>query len=408
MNLRVIDWLYIISMKGTVLRAWLRLNCVLFSVLLLISLVNAQQRAKTVNSYLVYVGTYSVRGSQGIYAFRFDSDSGKLYPLGLRAEAINPSFLVVDRARHFLYAVSEVSDYGGEKSGAILAYNIDQQTAQLKLVNQIASIGAGPCYLSFDKSGKYLLVANYQGGSVAAFPILTNGGLGNASAFIQHHGSGADPVRQGGPHAHAIATTPDNRFAIAADLGLDRLLLYRFGPEQGSLLPNQSVAASTLPGAGPRHFVFHPKKQFLYAINELASTITEFRYDSNGEVLQLTSLQTTSTLPKGFSGHNEAADLHVDAAGKFLYASNRGHDTIETFAIDANGGNLSPVGEIATGGKTPRNFAIDPTGRFLLVANEDSDNLVTLRVDRESGKPNATGVVAGIPSPVCVAFVTSN
>jgi 6-phosphogluconolactonase len=356
-----------------------------------------------VDQHVVYIGTYTVRGSLGIYASNFDPLSGQFDSPRLQAETINPAFLAIHKNGRFLYAVSEINDYNDQRSGAVRAYAIDRKTSGLTLLNEVSSGGAGPCYISIDGSGKYVLVANYHGGSVAVFPILEDGRLGGNSAFVQHYGSSVNPARQKEPHTHSIATSPDNRFAIAADLGLDQLLLYGFDVDKGSLAANNPPFAAISPGGGPRHFVFDPRGSFLYTIDEIASTVSVFSYDPRNTELILQ--QTISSLSEGFSGNNEAADIHIDAQGKFLYASNRGQDSIKVFAVDEGDGTLASVGDVASGGKTPRNFAIDPSGNHLIVGNEDSDNLVTFHIDRESGKLSPTGNVVKVPSPVCIVFL---
>lgn len=355
------------------------------------------------DAYLVYVGTYTVRGSEGIYAFRFDVHTGRLAPLGLAAKTANPSFLAVDPARQFLYAVNEVSDYEGKKSGAVSAFAIDRRSGKLRFLNEVSSRGAGPCYVSLDHTGRYVLVANYDSGSLAVFPRLEDGSLGEPTAFVEHHGSGVNHERQEGPHAHSIEVSPDDRFALAADLGLDQLLVYQFDAARGTLAPNDPPFAAIRPGSGPRHFAFAPSGRFVYVVSEMGSTVTVFSYDAGRGALR--ELQTVSTLPKGFAGANDDAEIAVHPSGQFLYASNRGHDSLAVFAVDAAQGTLSPVDDVSTGGKTPRHFAIDPTGAYLVAENQDSDNLVVFRIDRATGRLTPTGEVAHVPSPVCIAFV---
>lgn len=357
------------------------------------------------DTYFVYVGTYTEEGStsKGIYAYRFDPKSAKLTSIGLAAQTINPSFLAIHPNHHFVYAVNEVGNYQGQKSGAVSAFAIDPMTGKLTLLNQVASGGADPCYITVDKTGKYVLVANYTGGSIAAFPILANGRLGEASAFIQHTGHGANPQRQEGPHAHSIDLSPDNRFAIVDDLGLDETLVYKFDSEKGSLTINDPAFAKAAPGAGPRHFALHPSGKFGYVIDEMGSTVAAFSFDAAGGVLR--PLQTISILPKSFSGHNDAAEIEVHPSGKFLYASNRGHDSIAVFAIDPNKGTLTSVEYAPTKGQNPRNFAIDPTGTLLFAANEKADNIVVFRINAQTGRLTTTGKVLDIAQPVCVKFV---
>ena len=358
--------------------------------------------------YFVYVGTYTEDGSEskGIYAYRFDSASGRLTPIGLAAETTNPSFLAVHPNQRFVYTVNEVSNYKGEKSGAVSAFAIDRATGKLALLNQLATKGGDPCYISVDKSGKYVLVANYAGGSVAVFPVLKDGRLGDMSAFVQHTGHGTNPQRQEGPHAHSIDMSPDNRFAIVDDLGLDQTLVYQFG-DSASLTPDSRLMYTRMAkaddGAGPRHFAFHPKGKFGYVINEMQSTVAAFRYDATDGALH--PLQTISTLPKDFVKENTAAEIEVHPSGKFLYASNRGHDSIAVFAIDANQGTLGPVEYVSTKGASPRSFEIAPGGSLLFAANEKSDNIVAFRINAETGRLTPTGRVLKIAQPVCVKFV---
>ncbi|MHB8652417.1 MAG: lactonase family protein [Terriglobia bacterium] len=355
------------------------------------------------DNYLVYVGTYTGPSSKGIYAYRFDPATGGLTSLGLAAETSSPSFLAVDPTHRFLYAVNEIANYQGGKSGGVSAFSIDHATGNLKFLNEVASRGADPCYVSLDKTGKYVLVANYRGGSVAVFPVLKDGRLGEATAFDQHHGSSVNPERQLGPHAHMISVTPDNRFALAADLGLDELLVYRFDSAHGSLAANHPPFGKVNPGLGPRHFAFSSSGKFVYLISEMGSTITAFSYGARTGLLK--EIETVSTLPADFSGVSTAAEIAVHSSGKFLYASNRGHDSIAVFAIDPRKGTLKLTEHVSTQGKTPRNFAIDPTGSYLIAANQDSNNVVIFRIDPRTDRLTPTGEVVDLQSPVCVTFL---
>jgi 6-phosphogluconolactonase len=352
---------------------------------------------------MVYVGTYTVRESKGIYAYHFES--GKLTPVGatgLVAETPNPSFLAVDPSRHFLYAVNE--SVPGEKNGMVSAFSIDRKTGKLTFLNQVSSGGSGPCHISVDHTGKYVLIANYDSGSVAAFPVLHGGRLGEASAFVQHSGHSLNPERQEGPHAHDILPSPDNRFVLAADLGLDQLLVYRFDASKGSLTANDPPAGSVPAGSGPRHFVFDRTGKFIYLVNEIHSTVTVFSYDADKGSLQ--ELQTLSALPKhSIADNTSAAEIELGASGRYLYTSNRGEDTITVFAVDPVKHTLTAVQHAPTLGKTPRGFAIDPTGNYLLAANQDTDNIFAFHIDPKTGKLTATGKVLEVPSPVCVIFV---
>jgi len=363
-------------------------------------------KATPSNSYLMYVGTYTKGASKGIYVYRYDVESGKSTSLGLAAATVNPSFLAADPMHRFLYAVNEVGNYKGQTSGAVSSFSINHQGGKLTVLNEVASRGADPCYLALDKTGKFLLVANYTSGNLAVFPISKNGSLGESSAFVQHHGKGANPERQEGPHAHWIETTSDNRFAIAADLGLDELLVYDFGAARGTLTANAPPFGKAEAGSGPRHLAIQPGSKFVYAVNELKSSVTTFSFNSSTGALQ--AVGTVSTLPQNFTGQNDAAEIQLHPNSKFLYASNRGDDSIAAFSVDQSTGHLKLIGHFPTQGKTPRNFVIDPTGSRLLVANEDSDNIVVFRIDSETGRLMPTGEVISVPSPVSILFVPMN
>ena len=361
--------------------------------------------AQAAGKYWVYVGTYT-RGSDsdGIYVFSLDTATGQAGPVTLAGRSANPSFLAVHPSNNLLYAVSEVAEYAEQKSGAVSAFSIDRMSGRLTLINHQPSVGAGPCHLVVDRLGKNVLVANYGGGSVACLPIDSDGRLGPATSFKQHAGSSVNPRRQAGPHAHSINLDPDNRFAIAADLGLDRLLVYRFDAGKGTLVENDPGWVSVDPGAGPRHFAFHPSGNHAYVINEMNLTVTAFGYDKQRGVL--TSLQTISTLPPDATGERfSTAEIRVHPSGKFLYGSNRGHNSIVVFEIDAETGKLTRIENESTRGQTPRNFFVDPTGTLLLAENQASDNVVVFRIDQESGELRATGTIIEVPRPVCIRMV---
>ncbi len=370
---------------------------------LLILYAQGADAAAAMSKYLVYVGTYTEKKSKGIYAFRFDPATGRLSALGLAAETVNPAFLAIDPSRRFLYAVNEISQCGGRSSGGVSAFAIDPGTGKLTFLNEVPSGGASPAHLAVDKTGRFVLVANYSGGSVAVFPILKDGRLGEASALVRHSGASIDPQRQEGPHPHSIYLSPDNRFAICPDLGLDEVLVYRFDAENGTLAPNNPPFARVNPGAGPRHFAFHTSGKFGYVIDEMQATVTVFSYEPASGTLHL--LQTISTLPKDFDGERSTAEVEVHPSGKFLYGSNRGHDSIAMFAINNRKGTLTPLGYAPTLGKTPRSFAVNPTGSYLFAANQDSDSIVQFRIDPNNGRLTPTGQVLEVPSPVCVIFV---
>jgi 6-phosphogluconolactonase len=365
-----------------------------------------RRSSKSTNSgrSMVYVGTYTVRGSKGVYVYQFDS--GRLTPTStpvLAAETVNPSFLAIDPSHRYLYAVNETEDYQGRKTGAVSAFSIDHKTGALTFLNQVPSGGTDPCYVSLDRSGRHVLVANYTSGSVSVFPVLAGGRLGKATAFVQHKGHSVNPERQEGPHAHDIALSPDGRFALVADLGLDQLVVYRYDAARGSLTPDKPPFARVTAGSGPRHFVFDPSGRFVYLLSEVGSTVTVFAYTAASGTLR--EIQSLSALPDGFSGHNDAAEIVMGRSGRFLYTSNRGDDSIMVFAIDPIRHTVKVVAHVPTLGKTPRNFAIDPSGDFLLAANQDSDNIVVYKIDRKTGIPVPTGQVVQVPSPVCITFL---
>jgi 6-phosphogluconolactonase len=378
---------------------------------LLFFATGAPAQKRTPNKpYLVYVGTYTTKtASKGIYAYLFDLVIGKLTALGVAAESEDPSFLAVHPSGKYLYAVNEIDHFGGQKSGAVSSFAIDTKSGKLTLLNQASTQGAGPCYISLDKSGKFALVANYDGGSIAVFPIREDGSLAPPSGFVQHSGSSVDKERQEGPHAHWIGTSPDNRFALAADLGLDEILVYRFNSAKGTLAPDTPPFAKLNPGAGPRHLAFHPNGKFAYVLTEMGSSVTAFAYKAGkGSLSPLQTVSTLSILRKDYSGVKEAAEIAVHPNGKFLYASNRaGIDSVSTFSIDPVKGTLKLRDEYPTMGKTPRNFVIDPTGKFLLAANQESNNIVIFRIDSTTGALSPTGEIAEVPAPVCITFVAA-
>ena len=355
---------------------------------------------------IVYVGTYTggTSASKGIYRLRLDLATGALTEAGPPTETGSPSFLALHPSGRYLYAVNE-SGGPTKDEGGVSAFRVDAKTGALTPLNQQSSRGGGPCHLALDAKGRYVLVANYGGGSVAVLPVQPDGRLSVATTFVQHAGHGADPGRQKGPHAHWVDLDQANRFALVADLGLDEVLVYRFDPAKGSLTPNQPPAARVAPGAGPRHAAFHPDGRHLYVINEMQSTVTAFSYDARTGALA--ELQTLSTVPAGFTEPTDTAEIAVRPDGKFVYGSNRGHDSIAIFAVDPATGKLTAAGHQPTLGKKPRHFAIDPTGTYLLAANQESDNIAVFRIDRASGRLTAVGQPFSVPRPVCVVMVKS-
>jgi 6-phosphogluconolactonase len=356
----------------------------------------------TKNSIYVYVGTYTRKESKGIHVYTFDPTSGAL-DLASVAEIENPSYLALHPNKQVLYAVGELSQFQGRPTGAVSAFAIDAETGALTLLNQQPSEGQGPCYVTVDRAGAYVYLANYGSGTAAVFPILEDGRLGEASDRVQHEGSGPNPNRQQGPHAHSINLDPDNRFAFVADLGIDRLMIYRVDETPGTLVPHTPPYTEVTGGSGPRHFDFHPSGRYAYLINEMGNTMMAFDYDPEQGALE--HLQTVPTLPEDFDGKNTTADIHVHPTGAFLYGSNRGHDSVVAYAIDAEDGTLSYVDRTSTQGATPRNFALDPTGTYLVAANQNGDNLVTFRIDPETGKLTPTGHETPVSMPVCVKFL---
>jgi 6-phosphogluconolactonase len=362
----------------------------------------------------VYVGTYTepirfgtgriLQGKgEGIYVYRMDQSSGALELAGKATGIVNPSYLAIHSTRQCLYAVNELKTYAGQPTGTISAFATDPRTGKLEFLNTRLTHGTDPCHVALDTQGKYVFVANFMSGSVCILPVLDDGSLGEATDFIQHHGSSLDPVRQKGPHAHSATLDPADRFVFIPDLGLDKVMVYKFDPQRGRLQPNEVPWIALRPGAGPRHMAFHPGGGFAYLINELDSTVAVLSYDRGRGTF--TELQIASTLPGAFRGESACGDVQVSPSGGFVYASNRGHDSLVIYKVDQHTGRLAHVGHEPTLGKTPRHFGIDPTGRFLLTANQDTDTIVTFRIDPQTGKLLPTGHVTQVPTPVCVKFL---
>jgi len=356
--------------------------------------------AVSAESLPVYFGTYTRanNSSKGIYRSTLDLETGRLSPPALAAEIKSPSFVEIHPNGKFLYALSEA---GG--AGTVTAFAIDTASGALNLLNHQPSRGAGPCHVSIDRAGKNVLVANYGSGSAAVIRIKSDGALAQPTGFVQHKGSSINQRRQKGPHAHSINVSPDNRYAYVADLGIDKIMIYALDAEKGTLLPSNPPSANLKPGAGPRHFAFAPNGKQAYVINELHCTITAFDYKpATGS---LTEIQTVTTLPKDFDGSNSCAEVRVHPAGKFLYGSNRGHDSIAVYRIDRANGKLTFVEHETADIKTPRNFNIDPTGKFCLVANQGADSVVVFRIDQKTGALEPTGNKIALASPVCIRFL---
>jgi 6-phosphogluconolactonase len=363
---------------------------------------------------LVYVGTYTepirfgtgkiLQGKgEGVYVYRLDETSGALEPHRVVAGVVNPSYLAFDSAQRFLYAVNELKSYQGKPGGSVSAFRVEPKTGDLPFLNTQPTHGADPCHVVVNRKGSHVFVANFMSGSVCVLPVRADGSLGETCDFLQHLGSSIDPVRQQGPHAHSVTLDAANRFAFVPDLGLDRLFAYRFDPTRGMLEPNTVPWIKVKPGAGPRFLAFHPNGKWAYLINELDSTLTALACD--GKQGAFKALQVVPTLPEDFRGESTCADVQVAPSGRFVYGSNRGHNSIVIYRVDPRTGRLTCIGHEPTQGQTPRSFGIDPTGRFLLVANQDTDTIVTFRIDPRTGRLQPTRAVTPVPTPVCVKFL---
>jgi len=353
-------------------------------------------------SYLAYVGSYTGAQSKGIYVFRFDASSGVIEDLGLAAETPNPTFLALHPNGHFLYAANEVSEFNGTRGGAVSAYEIDLTTGHLKRLGTASTRGGGPCHLNVDATGRLVAFANYGGGSVGSLPILASGSVVSGGSFFQHTGSSIDANRQKEPHAHSINFSPDNRFALACDLGTDEVRVYRVQAAQG-LVAAPELTVKAVPGGGPRHLTFGADGRHVYVNNEMKSSVTAFAYDPKSGRLQRQA--TYSTLPEGFTGNSSTAETRTSADGRWLFVSNRGHNSLARFEVNLRSGGLTPRGHVSTGGKIPRNFCLTPDGQYLWAANQDSDNVVVFRFDTATGALTPTGQDLKVGRPVCIRFL---
>jgi 6-phosphogluconolactonase len=351
----------------------------------------------------VYFGTYTSgrNAGEGIYRSVLDTDTGELAAPVLAAEAKNPSFIEIHPGGKFLYAVSESGD-----AGTVSAFAIDPDTGNLKLLNSRPSGGSAPCHVNIDRSAKNVLVTNYSSGSASVIPIAADGSLAEPTGFVQHEGSSINPQRQKGPHAHSINVSPDNRFAFVADLGLDKVMIYKLDADKGTITANEPAFVKLAPGAGPRHFSFGVNGKYAYVINELNASVTAFAFEKASGTL--TEIQSITTLPDDFDGPRSCAEIRVHPSGRFLYGSNRGHDSIAVYRIDPAKGTLTFVEHERAGIKTPRNFNIDPTGKFCLVANQGADSVVVFRIDQKTGSLEPTGNKITIGRPVCIKFLKQN
>lgn len=373
----------------------------LIGFLSLLSVSHAKPQSPKKGTRMIYIGTYTAGKSKGVYLVRMDTQTGHLSQPELVAEISNPSFLAIHPSQKYLYAVNEDGTFKGKNTGAVTAYAIDSTTGKLTLLNQQASGGAGPCHISLDKTGNNALVANYSSGSVAVLPIQEDGHLLEASCIVKHTGSSVDKSRQEAPHAHSVWLSPDNRYALSVDLGVDKVFSYKFNPDAGTIQDSSSV--SSAPGAGPRHLAFHPNGRYAYVINELNNTVTAMTYDANTGVLK--PIESVSSLPKGHKETSYTSEILVHPNGKFLYGSNRIHDSIAIFSIDSATGKIKLLGTEPTQGKYPRNFNIDPSGNFLLAANQNGDSIVAYRVNTTTGLLTPTGQTLSLQQPACIKFL---
>lgn len=367
----------------------------------ILTLGNAPREAAAASVLTVYAGTYTGGESKGVYAFDFDTDSGEAGAVQLVAEVASPSFLALHPGGGQLYAVNEVNEVNGTKGGGITAFQIGPDGGLTKL-NEATTRGGGPCHLTVAPDGSTVLGANYGGGSVISYRLQPDGRLGAEASFIQHSGSSVNPGRQKEPHAHGIYLDQAARFAMVPDLGMDQVLVYRFDAGTGRLTPNDPPGVKIAPGSGPRHFAAHPTLPLAWSLNELLSTITTLNYDATQGVL--TPSTTVSTLPAGHSGNNSTAEIFVHPNGRYLYASNRGHDSIAGFAIDQKSGELTLLQHQPIDGKTPRSFALDPSGRWLLAAGQNSNTVTVFRIEAGTGRLAQAGAPFAVPRPVCLIF----
>ncbi len=359
------------------------------------------------NHLLLYVGTYNLASDKsekhpGIYIFSFDDNTGRLTPVDVVSNVANPSFLCFSADAGFLYAPSEIMEMNGESGGGVAAFSVNEKTGIPTLLNSRCTGGGLPCHVALDRTGKWLLAGNYRGGSFAVFPVQADGVIGPRSSFIQHRGAGKDAARQESAHVHSCIMDPSNGFLMIADLGLDRVAVYELDKDNGAVRSRPELWVTTRPGAGPRHMAFHPNGFFFYVVNELDSTVSAFIHDAASGRLE--EFQTISMLPPDFTEFSSAADIHIHSNGRFLYASNRGHDSIAIYSIDPGKGLLTPIGHASTLGGEPRNFALAPSGNFLLAANQKGNNVVVFKLDSATGLLTPTGETVDVQTPTCVQF----
>jgi len=351
------------------------------------------------SDYFVYFGTYTDGAARGIYGYRFQPETGKLTSLGLVAEAPNPAFITATPDGRYLYAVNWKGDARDPQGDTVSAYAVDQKTGKLTFLNKGESRGEMPTNLTVDHTGKTLLVVCYTGGNITGYKIGPDGRLSEPTAFFKHTGKSVHPVN--GPHSHGVIVSPDNLHAFVAEVGLDQVRSYRLDAANGTLTPSDPPFVSVAPGTAPRHLAFHPNGKYLYANDESRPAVTVFQVEEG----HLKEIQEVPAIPADFKGRNATAEIQIDAKGRFVYVSNRGHDSIAVFAVDQTRGTLTPVQHASTQGKTPRNFSLDPTGNYLFAANQNSDTVVQFKVDPATGKLTPAGQPLAVPTPVCVLFV---
>ncbi len=360
----------------------------------------------TPESSLVYIGTYTdvlphaAGGAAGVYIYSLNLATGELTYVDTVGGLRNPAYVTLDPQQKYVYVANEISEFEGKPGGAVSAFQVSGD-GKLTLLNHQPSHGSGPCHVSVTPSGQYMLVANYNSGSIAVYPLQADGSLGAASSTVQHEGSSVNADRQEAAHAHCIMADATSQHVLVTDLGMDKVMVYTLGAG-GELQPNVPPFVEVQPGAGPRHFVFHPNGKYVFVISELDSTVITFGYDASSGTL--TPLETHSTLPAGYGGESYCAAIRITPDGRYLYGSNRGHDSLAIFAVDDTTGRLTPLGQQPTQGSFPRDFNIDPTGQYVVAANQNSNTIVTFRIDAETGQLSPTGQVLEIPSPACVAF----
>lgn len=358
-------------------------------------------RSTNADEPLVFISAFAAGDDGAIHAYQLETKTGRLKLVHRTTDVEHPFFMAVSPDREFLYSI-HAEKFGGEDHEQVAAYEIEGRTGRLKLLDHQSALGSGSCYLDVDATGKTVLVANYFTGSVASLPVMEDGSLGEASSFIQHAGSSVDPKRQDGPHAHCIVISPDNRFAYAADLGIDQVLGYRLDAATAKLSPNQQPFVKTPPGAGPRHLTFHPNGKHVYVINELKNSVTLFDYVAASGML--IKRQTISTLPDDFDGTSYCADVKVTPNGKFLYGTNRGHDSIAAYSV-GDDGRLTLIGMEPSLGNGPQNLAITPCGELLICANMPENNVVVFRIDPETGGLKSVGEPVSMPKPTCIMLL---